>query len=115
MVQVQPVRFPETPLVRTLSQHSQPSLCLLTPSIAAGRPTPLSGQISSITTTLHQIGWLVSGNCIGERTGAKLSCKLAYSREGIPKNPFMPTVVVILAAGLDCRPKWTYSTSPSSS
>ena len=51
---------------------------------------------SSITTTLHQIGWLVSGNCIGERTGAKLSCKLAYSREGIPKSPFMPTVVVIL-------------------
>ena len=38
----------------------------------------------------------MSGNCIGERTGAKLSCKLAYSREGIPKIPFMPTVVVIL-------------------
>ena len=38
----------------------------------------------------------MSGNCIGERTGAKLSCKLAYSREGIPKSPFMPTVVVIL-------------------
>ena len=30
--------------------------------------------------------------------GAKLSCKLAYSREGIPKSPFMPTVVVILEA-----------------
>ena len=29
----------------------------------------------------------MSGNCIGERTGAKLSCKLAYSREGIPKSP----------------------------
>ena len=53
-------------------------------------------RATSITTTLHQIGWLVSGNCIGERTGAKLSCKLAYSREGIPKSPFMPTVVVIL-------------------
>ena len=39
----------------------------------------------------------MSGNCIGERMGAKLSCKLAYSREGIPKSPFMPTVVVILA------------------
>ena len=38
----------------------------------------------------------MSGNCIGERTGAKLSCKLAYSREGIPKSPFMTTVVVIL-------------------
>ena len=38
----------------------------------------------------------MSGNCIGERTGAKLSCKLAYSREGIPKSPFMSTVVVIL-------------------
>ena len=38
----------------------------------------------------------MSGNCIGERTGAKLSCKLAYSREGIPKSAFMPTVVVIL-------------------
>ena len=38
----------------------------------------------------------MSGNCIGERTGAKLACKLAYSREGIPKSPFMPTVVVIL-------------------
>ena len=40
----------------------------------------------------------MSGNCIGERTGAKLSCKLAYSREGIPKSPFMSTVVVILGA-----------------
>ena len=38
--------FPETPLVQALSQHSQPSPCLLTPSIAAGRPTPLSGRIS---------------------------------------------------------------------
>ena len=38
----------------------------------------------------------MSGNCIGERSGAKLSCKLAYSREGIPKSPFIPTVVVIL-------------------
>ena len=38
----------------------------------------------------------MSGNCIGERTGAKLSCKLAYSLEGIPKSPFMSTVVVIL-------------------
>ncbi len=53
-------------------------------------------QAPSITTTLHQIGWLGSGNCIGERSGAKLSCKLAYSREGIPKSPFIPTVVVIL-------------------
>ena len=35
VVQVQPVRFPKSPLVRTLSQHSQPSLCLLTPSIDA--------------------------------------------------------------------------------
>ena len=53
---------------------------------------------TSITTTLHQVGWLVSGNCIGKRTGVKLSCKLAYSREGIPKSPFMPTVVVILGS-----------------
>ena len=57
----------------------------------------------SITTTLHQIGWLVSGNCIGERTGAKPSCKLAYSREGIPKSPFMPTVVVILVVRKLCN------------
>ena len=38
----------------------------------------------------------MSGNCIGERSRAKLSCKLAYSREGIPKSLFIPTVVVIL-------------------
>ena len=38
----------------------------------------------------------MSGNCIGERSGAKLSCKLAYSREGIPKSPFKPTVIVML-------------------
>ena len=38
----------------------------------------------------------MSGNCIRERSGAKLSCKLAYSWEGIPKSPFKPTVVVIL-------------------
>ena len=36
VVQVQPVRFPKPPLVRSLSQHSQPSLSWLTPSIAAG-------------------------------------------------------------------------------
>ena len=59
------------------------------------------GQENSITTTLHQIGWLGSGNCIGERSGAKLSCKLAYSREGIPKSPFIPTVVVIIEAFLE--------------
>ena len=47
VVQVQPVRFPQTPLVRSLSQHSQPSLCLLTPSIARARLPPLPGQISS--------------------------------------------------------------------
>ena len=41
----------------------------------------------------------MSGNCIGKRIGAKLSCKLAYSREGIPKSPFKPTVVVILESG----------------
>ena len=35
VVQVQPVLFPKSPLVRSLSQHSQPSLSLLTPSIAA--------------------------------------------------------------------------------
>ena len=70
------------------------------------------GQLASITTTLHQIGWLVSGNCIGERTGAKLSCKLAYSWEGIPKSPFMSTVVVILGSCMseqrlreDCAPR----------
>ena len=57
-----------------------------------------SFTVASITTTLRQIGWLVSGNCIGKRMGAKLSCKLAYSREAIPKSPFMPTVVVILGA-----------------
>ena len=50
MVQIQPICFPETPLVRTLSQHSQPSLrllSLLTPSIPTAELTPLSGQISS--------------------------------------------------------------------
>ena len=31
MVKVQPVRFPQTPLIRSLSQHAQPSLPLLTP------------------------------------------------------------------------------------
>ena len=36
VVQVQPVRFPKAPLVRSLSQHPQPSLHLLIPSIAAG-------------------------------------------------------------------------------
>ena len=46
MVKIQPVRFPETPRIRTLSQHSQPSLPLVTPSINAGRLMPLSGQIS---------------------------------------------------------------------
>ena len=35
VIQIQPVRFPKSPLVRTLSQHPQPSLHLLTPSIAA--------------------------------------------------------------------------------
>ena len=39
----------------------------------------------------------MSGNCIRERSGAKLSCKQAYSWEGIPKSPFKSTVVVILA------------------
>ena len=38
----------------------------------------------------------MSENCIGERSGAKLSYKLAYSCEGIPKSLFIPTVVVIL-------------------
>ena len=38
----------------------------------------------------------MSGNCIGERSDPKLSCKLAYSWEGNPKSPFIPTVVVIL-------------------
>ncbi len=57
----------------------------------------LSPGPPSITTTVHKIEWLVSENCIGERSGAKLSYKLAYSCEGIPKSPFIPTVVVILA------------------
>ena len=35
VVQVQPVRFPKSPLVRSPSQHSPPPLHLLTPSIAA--------------------------------------------------------------------------------
>ena len=77
-------------IVAEIRGRHQESSHLLLPPAAGGQPP-------SITTTLHQIGWLVSGNCIGERTGAKLSCKLAYSREGIPKIPFMPTVVVILA------------------
>ena len=59
----------------------------------------------------------MSGNCIGERSGAKLSCKLAYSREGIPKSPFIPTVVVILAACAHLRrgimPKPYKQTEPS--
>ena len=54
--------------------------------------------LPSITTTLHQIGCLVSRNCTWERSGGKLSCKLAYIREGTPKSPITPTVVVILAA-----------------
>ena len=54
---------------------------------------------ASITTTLHQVGCLVSGNCIGERSRARLSCKLAHSREGIPKSLFILTVVVILNQG----------------
>ena len=55
MVQIQPVGLPQTPLVRPLSQHSQPSLRWLTPSIPAGWPTPLSGQISR----LYEMGWTV--------------------------------------------------------
>ena len=35
MVQVQPVCFPQAPLIRTLSQHSPSSLSLMPPSIAA--------------------------------------------------------------------------------
>ena len=47
MVQIQQVRFSEAPLVKSLSQHSQPSLHLLTPGIDTGRLTSLSGQSSS--------------------------------------------------------------------
>ena len=42
----------------------------------------------------------MSGNCIGERSDPKLLYKLAYSWEGNPKSPFIPTVVVILVTDL---------------
>ena len=48
VVQVQSVCFPEAPLIRSLSQHCYASLCLMSPSMAAPRLRPLSGQIPSI-------------------------------------------------------------------
>ena len=50
----------------------------------------------SITTTVHQSEWLVSGNCIGEPSGSNLACKLTCSQKGTVKIPSLPTVVVIL-------------------
>ena len=68
------------------------------PAFRASYSRNLLSRSASITTTLHQIGWLTSRNCKGERSGGKLSYKLACGWEGIPNSIFIPTVVVILAA-----------------
>ena len=79
------IEFPECPGTCSTRYLNAPRMC------ARGNKTS-----TSITTTLHQIGCLVSRNCTWERSGGKLSCKLAYIREGTPKSPITPTVVVIL-------------------
>ena len=90
---------PFSPTLQSSCTHTQDD-CKVAPGTFMltfkNPPLALARSHASITTTLHRIGWLVSGNCIRERSGAKLSCRLAFSRERIPKSPFIPTVVVIL-------------------
>ena len=46
VIQIQPVRSPEAPLIGSLSQHPQPSLFLDASSIADHPAKPVSGHVS---------------------------------------------------------------------